>query len=90
MARHGPVADNSTNTLTSDLGPVLPAGSGSGSRRTGTPRCTAAPASSTFRTTGGISNQLGQQPPFGGSVSYLASNGYCITFTGQTSAPGSP
>ncbi|MGI4828973.1 MAG: carboxypeptidase regulatory-like domain-containing protein [Janthinobacterium lividum] len=32
---------------------------------------------------GGISNQLGQQPPFGGSVNYLASNGYCITFTGQ-------
>lgn len=37
---------------------------------------------------GGISNQLGQQPPFGGSVTYLANNGYCITFTGQTAAPG--
>ena len=37
---------------------------------------------------GGISNQLGQQPPFGGSVTYLANNGYCITFTGQTPAPG--
>lgn len=34
---------------------------------------------------GGISNQLGQQPPFGGSADYLARNGYCITFTGQTS-----
>jgi len=38
---------------------------------------------------GGISNQLGQQTPFGGSVSYLAQNGYCVTFTGQTPAPGS-
>jgi hypothetical protein len=37
---------------------------------------------------GGISNQLGQQAPFGGSVSYSAQNGYCITFTGQTSATG--
>ncbi|WP_174240677.1 TonB-dependent receptor [Granulicella sp. S156] len=32
---------------------------------------------------GGIDNQLGEQAPFGGSNSYLASNGYCITFTGQ-------
>lgn len=32
---------------------------------------------------GGINNQLGEQTPFGGSNSYLASNGYCITFTGQ-------
>ena len=32
---------------------------------------------------GGINNQLGEQAPFGGSNSYLASNGYCITFTGQ-------
>lgn len=32
---------------------------------------------------GGINNQLGEQSPFGGSNSYLASNGYCITFTGQ-------
>ena len=39
---------------------------------------------------GGISNQLGQQPPYGGSVSYLANNGYCITLTGQTAAPGAP
>jgi hypothetical protein len=33
---------------------------------------------------GSVGNQLGEQPPFGGSNSYLASNGYCITFTGQT------
>ncbi len=33
---------------------------------------------------GGISNQLGQNPPFGGSVLYGAYQGYCITFTGQT------
>jgi hypothetical protein len=39
---------------------------------------------------GGISNQLGQQPPFGGSVTYYAFNGFCGTFTGQTSAPGTP
>lgn len=32
---------------------------------------------------GGINNQLGEQAPFGGSNDYLASNGYCITFTGQ-------
>ena len=32
---------------------------------------------------GGIDNQLGEQPPFGGSNDYLATNGYCITFTGQ-------
>jgi hypothetical protein len=38
---------------------------------------------------GGIGNQLGQQTPFGGSVSYSAQNGYCVTFTGQTPAPGS-
>ena len=38
---------------------------------------------------GGISNQLGQQPPFGGSVAYYAFNGFCGTFTGQT-APGTP
>jgi hypothetical protein len=38
---------------------------------------------------GGISNQLGQQTPFGGSLSYSAQNGYCVTFTGQTPAPGS-
>jgi hypothetical protein len=34
---------------------------------------------------GGIDNQLGEQAPFGGSNDYLASNGYCITFTGQLS-----
>lgn len=33
---------------------------------------------------GGISNQLGQQTPFGGSLSYSAQNGSCVTFTGQT------
>ena len=38
---------------------------------------------------GGISNQLGQNPPYGGSQSYSASQGYCITFTGQT-AKGAP
>jgi hypothetical protein len=32
---------------------------------------------------GGINNQLGEQAPFGGSNDYLASNGYCVTFTGQ-------
>ena len=37
---------------------------------------------------GGISNQLGQQAPFGGSLAYNAQNGYCVTFTGQTPAPG--
>jgi len=35
---------------------------------------------------GGINNQLGQQAPFGGSLSYNAQNGYCVTFTGQTPA----
>lgn len=39
---------------------------------------------------GGINNQLGQQIPFGGSVAYGANIGYCVTFTGQTSAPGAP
>ncbi|MBX6361427.1 MAG: carboxypeptidase regulatory-like domain-containing protein [Acidobacterium ailaaui] len=32
---------------------------------------------------GGISNQLGQQPPFGGSTTYFANQGYRITFSGQ-------
>jgi len=32
---------------------------------------------------GGINNQLGEQAPYGGSNSYLASQGYCTTFTGQ-------
>jgi hypothetical protein len=36
---------------------------------------------------GGIDNQLGEQAPFGGSNDYLASNGYCITFTGQVNQP---
>ena len=36
-----------------------------------------------FMDYGGINNQPGEQAPFGGSNSYLASNGYCITFTGQ-------
>jgi hypothetical protein len=36
-----------------------------------------------FLDRGGIDNQLGQQVPFGGSVSYGAINGYRITFTGQ-------
>jgi len=35
---------------------------------------------------GGINNQLGEQAPFGGSNSYLATNGYCTTFTGQLSS----
>lgn len=39
---------------------------------------------------GGISNQLGQNPPFGGVVFYFARNGNCITFTGQTSTKGAP
>ena len=38
---------------------------------------------------GGISNQLGQNPPFGGVTFYFANNGNCITFTGQT-AQGAP
>ena len=39
---------------------------------------------------GGISNQLGQQPPFGGNVTYFARNGYCLQFTGQTNKTNSP
>jgi hypothetical protein len=35
---------------------------------------------------GGINNQLGEQVPFSGSSSYLATNGYCTTFTGQLSS----
>ncbi len=38
---------------------------------------------------GGIDNQLGQQTPYGGSLSYSAENGYCVTFTGQTPTVGS-
>lgn len=41
-----------------------------------------------FPAYGGINNQLGHQPPFNGSSSYLAEDGYCITFTGQTAEPG--
>lgn len=41
-----------------------------------------------FPAYGGINNQLGHQPPFNGSTSYLAEDGYCITFTGQTAQPG--
>jgi hypothetical protein len=36
-----------------------------------------------FLDRGGIDNQFGQQVPFGGSVTYNASNGYRIAFTGQ-------
>jgi hypothetical protein len=36
-----------------------------------------------FLDRGGIDNQLGQQVPFGGSVSYTAAKGYRIAFTGQ-------
>ena len=39
---------------------------------------------------GGGSNQLAEQPPFGGSNDYFASNGYCITFTGQLATSPSP
>lgn len=39
---------------------------------------------------GGINNQLGEQPPFGGSNDYLATNGYCVTFTGQLSFSDPP
>lgn len=36
-----------------------------------------------FQERGGINNQFGQQAPYGGSTSYLAQNGYRVTFTGQ-------
>ncbi|ADW67287.1 TonB-dependent receptor domain-containing protein [Granulicella tundricola] len=36
-----------------------------------------------FQDRGGIDNQLGQQVPYGGSVSYTAAQGYRIAFTGQ-------
>ena len=36
-----------------------------------------------FLDRGGIDNQLGQQVPFGGSVSYTAAQGYRIALTGQ-------
>ena len=39
---------------------------------------------------GGGSNQLAEQPPFGGSNDYFANNGYCTTFTGQLATSPSP
>lgn len=41
-----------------------------------------------YPTYGGINNQLGQQPPFGGDVAYQARLGSCVAFTGQTPTPG--
>lgn len=42
-----------------------------------------------FLDRGGIDNQLGQQVPFEGSVSYSAQNGYRTTLTGQNAVNGS-
>jgi hypothetical protein len=39
---------------------------------------------------GGISNQLGQQQPFGGGQTYYASAGYCTGFTGLANPGGTP
>ena len=39
---------------------------------------------------GGISNQLGQQQPFGGSVGFNAYSGYCISLTGIANPGGAP
>jgi len=39
---------------------------------------------------GGIYNQLGQNPPFGGVTFYFANNGNCITLTGQLATKGAP
>ncbi len=39
---------------------------------------------------GGISNQLGQNPPFGGAGFYSAINGYCLTLSGQTAQSATP
>ena len=39
---------------------------------------------------GGINNQLGQNVPFSGNNYFLASSGYCITLSGQTSALQAP
>ena len=39
---------------------------------------------------GGVNNQLGEDAPFGGSNSYLATNGYCTTFTGQLGTSPTP
>lgn len=38
-----------------------------------------------FLDNGGVDNELAMNAPFGGANSYLATNGYCITFTGQLS-----
>ena len=39
---------------------------------------------------GGINNQLGQNGPFSGNNFFLASNGYCITLSGQTAQRQAP
>lgn len=39
---------------------------------------------------GGISNQLGQQIPYGGDGTYFSFSGYCLTFSGQTATQGTP
>ncbi|MFY9852319.1 MAG: carboxypeptidase regulatory-like domain-containing protein, partial [Terracidiphilus sp.] len=39
---------------------------------------------------GGVDNQLGEDAPFGGSLDYLATNGYCTTFTGQLAGSPAP
>src|SRR6202789_1385446 len=39
---------------------------------------------------GGISNQLGQQQPFGGSVGFNTYSGYCIALTGIANPGGTP
>jgi hypothetical protein len=43
-----------------------------------------------FLDAGGIANQLDYQPPFAGAADYRAADGYCVTLTGQTAAPGAP
>ena len=39
---------------------------------------------------GGISNQLGQNVPFSGNNYFLATSGYCLTLSGQTSTLQAP
>jgi hypothetical protein len=39
---------------------------------------------------GGISNQLGQQQPFGGSVGFNTFSGYCVALTGIANPGGTP
>ncbi len=39
---------------------------------------------------GGINNQLGQNVPFSGNNFFLASSGYCLTLSGQTSSLQAP